>query len=134
MLVQIDENRFQVAGYSDYSGKNIEGVIRVDCFAPSENHSLKADYQNFTGADQWEITAEKQSEIDLQSQKKAQIEGLFNSVIDEINTLYPDLNITSSDNISDVAFKMLSAGVAWDDVDKYGARLKLLSGAIKDLK
>jgi len=133
MFSFIAENKRTLYNKKWYFNPNGAVIDENVSISPDKNYTLKADYQNFSGVEQWEITAEKQAEIDLLNGKKSQIAGLFNSVIDEINTLYPGLNITANDNIADVAFKMLSAGVEWADVDKYGARLKLLSDALNNL-
>ncbi len=58
MYVQIDENRKQTTTYSGYSGKNIEGAIKVDCGSPDKWHILKTDYESFSGEDQWEMNLE----------------------------------------------------------------------------
>jgi hypothetical protein len=58
--------------------------------------------------------------------EKSQIENRFASLINEINTKYENLNISTEDNTKTAGIKMIKAGVSWNDVDIYGGRLKML--------
>jgi hypothetical protein len=61
MFIKINENRKQSALYSEYAGKtaikNKQAIIEVDCASPSEHHTLKTDYKDFSGVEQWEFNA-----------------------------------------------------------------------------
>lgn len=51
--VKLDDNRLQVS----FSRWDSTG-IKVDCQAPDKYYKLKTDYQNFSGAEQWEADIE----------------------------------------------------------------------------
>ncbi len=75
MYIEIDKNRKQIAGHSDYAGKNTKGAIKVDCAAPSEFHALKSDYKKFKGVKQWKISAAHKQEVIALLKKKIDAEA-----------------------------------------------------------
>lgn len=79
--VKLNENRKQI----EYSMRDNIGE-KIDCIAPSENHTLKSDYKNFKGEAQWGFSATAQL-------SNALAESVFNmrdiqdacDIIDSIN-------------------------------------------------
>lgn len=81
--VDIDNNRFQVVGFSN---QQYENQIKVDCLSLSEFYKLKANYQEFQGAEQWELDLLSQFQNAIQYQHDAFDE--FSSVTNnQIKTL-----------------------------------------------
>jgi len=74
MYITINDKRNQETVLSGYAGKNTAGAIEVDCSAPSEYYKLKADYQDFTGVEQWEVDTAKKQEVIAEIEKKIDAE------------------------------------------------------------
>lgn len=65
VYVLINTKRKQIITLPGYAGKTTPNAIQVDKKSPSNYHKLKADYQNFTGLEQWEVdTTKKQQAIE----------------------------------------------------------------------
>ena len=65
MYITIDENKKQISSYSNFSGKNVENAIKVDCLAPSEYHVLKSNYEDFSGESQWRLATTSNTKLKI---------------------------------------------------------------------
>jgi hypothetical protein len=74
MFVKIDGNRKQIAAYSDYAGQD-SGLLNVDQLTPDKYHSLKTDYEDFIGADQWEIASDDNTKAELIAEISKEIDN-----------------------------------------------------------
>ncbi len=99
--VVLNENRYAVQVFSPRGGKDVSGAVQVDCPPPDKAfYTLKENYQDFSGAEQWECNDDTYRELLLEQAIKlinANTEANINAGI-EINGVQVPLSPQDQSN------------------------------------